>query len=420
MQHRGGARQQRPILAVPDSNPMNALRLIMCGNGSAMRAIIVALASIGSLAAGACRKEPPKAEARPPAEVTVMKAEPRDLPITFEYVGRTLSSHQVDIRARVSGFLEHRTYEEGSIVDENKVLFEMDKKPFIAQVNAAAAALERNKAAHETARLNLERTKPLVAQNALSQKDLDDSQGFFDTTAALVEQSKAQLETANLDLSYCTIMSPLKGITSDAKQKDGAYVNPLNSLLTTVAALDPMWVEFSISENELSRYRGQAAQGQIKTPSDLNFEIEVILLDGSVFPHVGRITYVTPSFSELTGTFNFRATVDNPKLDLRPNQYVHVRLKGATRPNAMLVPQRAVRQDAKGSLLFLVNKEGKAEIRPVTLGDWIGENIVITSGLKAGDQVIVDGGLIVRPGDVVTVKGTAAASQSSGDKAGDK
>jgi len=382
--------------------------------GKARRYVIASCAFACLPLAAACEKEPPKTVARPPAEVTVLKVEPKDLPVSFEYVGRTLSSHQVDIRARVSGFLDKRVYEEGSIVEEGKVLFLMDQKPFVAQVNAAAAALERQKAAHETARLNLERTKPLAALNALSQKDLDDATGFFDTTGALVEQAKAQLETAQIDLSYCTIASPLKGITSDAKQQDGAYVNPLNSLLTTVAALDPMWVEFSISENELSRYRGQAEKGQIRSPSDLNFEIEIILLDGSVFPHVGHITYVTPSFSELTGTFNFRATVENPKLDLRPNQYVRVRLKGAVRPNAILVPQRAVRQDAKGNLLFLVNKEGKAEIRPVILGDFMGSEVVIASGLKAGDVVIVDGGLTVRPGDPVQVK--AASASAPGDK----
>jgi membrane fusion protein (multidrug efflux system) len=361
-------------------------------------------------AAAACKKEAPKAESRPAVEVSVVKAEPHDMAVTYEFVAQTRSSHQVEIRSRVSGFLDRRTYTEGTVVDSGTVMFLMDMKPFQAQVNAASAALQRQKAALETARRNLERVKPLAAQNALSQKDLDDATGSFEITSASVEQSKAELETAQLNLSYCTIASPLQGITSDAQQQDGAYLDPLNSHLATVYALSPMWVDFSVSENEMSRYHADLAAGAVRPPADNSYAVEVVLVDGSTFPSTGKITFIAPSYSLLTGTFMFRATVENPEGKMRPAQYVRARLKGAVRPNAILVPQRAVQQGAKGHFLFVVDKEGKAEMRPATVGPWIGTDIVITEGLHAGDRVIVDGAITLRPGDAVHPKALAAES----------
>src|SRR5512139_707149 len=227
----------------------------------------------------------------PPPEVTVLAIVQRDVPVSFEYVAQTQSSRQINIQARVNGFLEKRVYTEGSVVKAGQVLFLMDKKPYEAQVNAAEAALARQKAAMETARMNLERTKPLAAKNALSQKDLDDATGTFEASAASVEQAKAQLETEQLNLSYCTITSPVDGITSAALQHDGSYINIINSQLTTVAVLSPMWVNFSISENEIQNYRDQIAKKLVIPPTDENYEVEVILVDGSIFPYKGRITF---------------------------------------------------------------------------------------------------------------------------------
>jgi membrane fusion protein (multidrug efflux system) len=364
--------------------------------------LLVAIAS--SILLVHCKKEEIKPEAKPPAEVYVIKVDPRNMPVTFEYVAQTQSSQQVEIRARVNGFLDKRVYVEGSIVKEGQILFRMDKKPFQAQVDAAAAALARQKAAMETARLNLDRIRPLAAQNAVSKKDLDDSVGAYEVSAAAVEQAKALLETAQLNLSYCTISSPLTGITSAAQQQDGAYVNQLNSQLTTVAVLSPIWVNFSVSENEMKRYRDQVSRGELLVPRGWDFEVQVILVDGSVFPHTGRITFAAPSYSAQTGTFLIRASVNNPEGILRPNQYVRVRLKGAIRPNSILVPQRAVQQGAKGHFIWVVNNEGKSEPRPVVVGDWYGNDIFITEGLRAGDQVVVDGGLALRPAEPVKTK----------------
>ena len=352
----------------------------------------------------------------PPPEVTVMDIVQQDVPVTFEYVAQTQSSRQVNIQARVSGFLDKRVYTEGSIVKAGQVLFLMDKKPFQAQLSGAAAALARQKAAMETTRLNLERTKPLAALNALSKKDLDDATGAFESAAAAVDQAKAQLDTAQLNLSYCTISSPVAGITSAALQQDGTYINMMNSQLTTVAVLSPMWVNFSLSENEMHEYRNQIAKGLLISPKDGNYHVEVILVDGSIFPYTGKITFAAPSYDSKTGTFLIRVNVDNPDGVLKPNQYVRARLQGAIRPKAILVPQRAVQQGAKGHFIWVLGKDNKVEPRPVVVGDWHGNDWFISQGLKAGEKIVVDGVLTLRPGAQVVVK-TAAAQGASQPKA---
>ncbi len=381
-----------------------------------VNAFTVTALCLAALLAGGCHKKE-QAAAPPPPVVTAIDVVAKDTPIAFEYVAQTQSSQQVNIQARVSGFLDKRVYTEGTIVKAGAILFLMDKKPFQAQLDGAAAALVRQKAAMETARLNLERTKPLTAKNALSKKDLDDATGTYESAAAAVEQAKAQLETAKLNLSYCTIASPVTGITGAAVQQEGAYINVLNSQLTTVSVLSPIWVNFSLSENEFKKYRDQVAKGEIRPPKDRNYVVDVVLVDGSVFPHTGRITFAAPSYDEKTGTFLIRTSVANPKGILRPNQYVRARLKGAIRPNSILVPQRAVQQGTKGHFVWVVNKESKAENRPVIVGELMGNDWFITEGLRPGEKVVVDGGLTLRPDMVVTVKSPEAQPEPGAAKA---
>ena len=359
------------------------------------------------------REARPGPETGKPVEVTTVAVAPQDVPVVYEFVAQTQSSRQVNIQARVSGFLERRVYTEGSIVKEGQVLFLMDAKPFQAQVDAQTAALAKQQAALEVARADLERTKPLAAQEALSQKDLDDATGQYLEAQAAVEQAKAQLETATLNLSYCTITSPVTGITGAAVQQDGSYVNPMNSLLTTVAALSPIWVNFSVSENEMAAYREQITKGRLRGPPNGDFEVEVILVDGSLFPHSGRITFAAPSFSSETGTFLLRASLDNPDGILRPNAYVRVRLKGAVRPNAIVVPQRAVQQGSQGQFVWVVDKEGKAQPRPVEVGPWHERDWFINEGLHPGDQVLVDGTIGLHAGVPVVVKPVAPGAPAT-------
>ena len=359
------------------------------------------LAACAFLFAGCSREAPPPLP--PMAEVSVLKVEPRDTPVTFEYIAQTQSPQEVNIVARVSGFLDKQLYTEGAIVKQGQILFKMDRKPFIAQLDSAQAAWDKAKAANDTALANLKRVKPLADLNALSQKDLDDATGNADTTAASVAQAQANVDTARLNLSYTTIASPLRGIAAAAQQKEGAYLSPQNNLLTTVSSLNPMWVNFSISENAFKNYRDQVAKGQLVPPQDGNYVAELIQVDDSIFPQTGRITFVDPSFNPQTGTFLIRVSVPNPDGALRPNQYVRVRLNGATRPNAITVPQRAVQQGAKGHFVWVVNPAGKAELRPVVVGEWYGDSWFISQGLAAGDQVVVDGTLRLAPDATVKV-----------------
>ncbi len=400
---------------------MNYLKFLksLIINGTSRLFFIIIAAIIILPSSEGCGRKDVKEKTRPAAEVTTMKISPADTPVTFEFVAQTQSSHQVEIRARVNGFLEKRIYTEGSVVKAGSVLFVMDKKPFQTQVNAAAAALSRQQATYETARMNLDRVKPLAEQNALSQKDLDDAKGSYESAAAAVEQAKAQLESEKLNLSYCTITSPVTGVSGAAMVQDGAYINQMNNQLTTVAVLSPIWVNFSMSENDIKKYADKIAAGKIIPPKNENYEVEVVLVDGSIFSQKGMITFADPSFNVKTGTFLVRASVKNPDGLLRPNQYVRARLKGAIRRNGILIPQRAIQQGAKGHFVWVVDNERKAELRPVIVDEWHDNDVFIDQGLHAGDEVVVDGILGVRQGEPLTAKPLANKTPSSAPPGGE-
>ena len=207
-----------------------------------------------------------EAAATKPVSVTAMTIVPKDTPVSLEFVAQTQSSQGVNIQARVSGFLDTRVYIEGSNVKKGDILFEMDKKPFQAQVDAANAALARYEASVGVARANLARTKPLVAQNALSQRNLDDAQGQFEQASAAVAEAKADLYSAQLNLSYATITSPVDGVSSLSAVADGTYLDAANSQLTTVSVLSPMWINFKQTKNILARILGEEKKGQLTLP----------------------------------------------------------------------------------------------------------------------------------------------------------
>jgi len=356
--------------------------------------------------ATACSKPPPAAAPPAPADVAALTVAPQEVPVMFEFVGQTESSQQVEIRARVDGFLEKRVYTEGAAVKAGQVMFLIDRKPFDANLAAANAELAQQQARLTTARANLTRVKPLVADRALSARDLDDATGQEQAAAAAVEAAKAKVTDAKLNAGYATITSPVSGLSSFAKVQDGAYVNAQNSLLTYVAKLDPMRVNFSLSENEALRVRAETAKGLLKGADRGHYTVTIKMADGSIYPSPGRITFADAAFSQDTGTFLLRAELPNPKGELHPGQFVRVQVFGFTRPNSIVLPQRAVQQGPRGFFVWLVDKDNKAAQREVEAGEWLGDNWLVSSGLKSGDRVVVDGVMRLAPG--VPVKATAA------------
>lgn len=379
---------------------------------------LAAVFASAALLAG-CKKEEKKPEERPPVEVSVIKTVPRDTPVSFEFVGQTQSTRQVQIVARVNGFLNKRVYTEGSFVKAGQVMFLQDPKPFKAQLDAAKGALAEQQARLQVAHDNLARVKPLAARKALSQRELDDATGQFLAAAAGVETAKANVEEARLNLGYTTITTPVSGLSSFARVQDGQYLSGAgeNSALTYVQQTDPIWVNFSISENDMLKFRTEQAADLLRLPKSDDYEVEVLLANGSVFPKRGRITFANADYNQQTGTFLLRATIPNPGAALRPGQFVRVRVLGAVRPNAILVPQEAVLQGAKGHFVVVVDKEGKAEIRGVEVGPWYGDQWFITRGLEPGDTVVVDGVVRLSPGAPVKIVEAKAKPEPAVSKA---
>jgi membrane fusion protein (multidrug efflux system) len=379
-----------------------------------MRWLLIAL-TVPAFLVG-CDK-PAKPQAPAPAQVTVLKIVPRDVPVSYEYVGQTESTQQVQVRARVDGFLDKRVYIEGSLVKEGDVMFLQDPKPFKASLDAAKGALGEQQAALQVANENLARVKPLAKLNALSQKDLDDATGAQQRATAAVYTAKANVQTAELNLGYTTIYAPVTGLSSYAKVQDGAYLSGANSLLTYVSKIDSLWVNFSISEDDMLKKRKEKESGVVRTPKQEDFVVDLVLSDGSVFPHQGRITFTNADYNVKTGTWLMRATVPNPEYSLRPGQFVNVRISGAVRVNAILVPQTAVLQGAKGHFVMVVGKDGRVQPRPVEVGPWYGNDWFITDGLAAGDVVVTDGVARLAPGAEVKIVATAPSPAQPPDAA---
>jgi membrane fusion protein (multidrug efflux system) len=352
------------------------------------------------LAIAGCGRDRPAATAQPQAVAAgVITVTATDVPYVGEFVGETESSQEVEIRARVEGFLEAIAYQEGSVVNKGDVLFQMDRKPFEAALAAARAELQAQQARLGTASANLKRVGPLAAEDALSQKDLDDAQGARDAAVAAVEGARSRVQQAEINLSYTTILSPVTGVTSFARKQPGSFLTPgADSLLTYVSALDPMRVNFSISENELLRYRKLMSERRLKPAPGEKYTVKIVLADGSIVPAPGHITFGDASFSKETGTFLVRAELPNKDGALRPGQFVRVLMSGASWVNAIQLPQRAVMQGPQGNFVWVVDAESKAQFRPVTVGPLSGDMWLIAEGLKDGERIVVDGGLKLAPG----------------------
>lgn len=375
-------------------------------------AVIVILSFLGGCS------EPQEEKPPPVAEVTAVSIEPRDHPIELEFVAETRSSRHVEIRARVSGFLDKRLYTEGEVVQAGQKMYQMDRKPFEAALQSAEGQLAQQQARLQVAEATLRRVRPLAEKNALSKKNLDDATGAVQQASAAVLAAEGEVRTAKLNLSYTTLRSPLHGLASFSLRHEGSYLSPgEGGLLTYVDQIDPIWVIFSVSENQMLKYRSEIERGLLKFPPLNRFEVQITLADGSLFPHIGYIDFSEPSFSEETGTFLVRTQFTNPEGVLRPGQFVRVQLKGAVRPNSVLVPQRSVLQGAKSHYVWVINKEGKVGRRDVEVGDWQGDGWFINHGLVAGERVVVDGAVRLSPGTAIKA---VDALTPSGDQTGTK
>jgi len=366
-------------------------------------ALATALALAGCSPSGA----PPQG-GFPPAQVSVIRVEARTLPAPFEYTGQTAGSREVEVRARVNGILLSRNFTEGARVSRGQSLYTIDPAPFAAAAARAEADVAAADARLEQARRNAARLKPLLADKAVSQKELDDAMSAEAIAAADANAARARLTEARLSLSYTRVESPASGIASRSLRSEGSLVQGPEALLTTITQVDPLWVNFGIPDGEQQRLQREVEAGRLVLPEDRRFDVSLTLADGAVYARTGRLAFTDIRVSAQTGTSEARAEIANPDGRLRPGQFVRVTLNGAKRPNAILVPQRAVLEGPQGKFVYVVDEKSTAVARPVQVGEWAGSDWIITGGLAAGERVIVDGVMRVGPGAPVKVADAAA------------
>src|SRR5690349_4750411 len=351
----------------------------------------------------------------PPAEVSVVSVAPRNFPVAFEYVGQTAGSKDVEVRARVTGIIERRLYAEGSPVKAGQPLFVIDPKPYAAQVAQAEADLARAQAQKAQADRERARLAPLAERKAIGQKEAAD---------AAVQSAKARVDELRLNWGYTKVVAPISGLSSRAMKSEGSLATANDTLLTTISQTDPIWVVFSVSENEQLRLSRAVASGTLALPKDNAYDVTIKLSDGSTFPRRGKINFADTRVSPTTGTYEMRAEVVNHDAALKPGQFVRVILRGAQRKDALAVPQVALLDGPQGKFVYVAgkDKDGKdiAQPRPVTVGDWIdgdgGNFFVIESGLNPGDNVIVNGIARLQPGAPIRLASADAAPTGGADK----
>lgn len=368
---------------------------------------------------GAQKKNGGPGAGMPPPEVSVIEVQTKSLPVSFEYVGQTAGSREVEVRARVTGILLKRNFTEGARVKKGESLYTVDPAPFEAALARAEADVAAAEARAEQAKRNAARLKPLYAEKAVSQKDYDDAVSAEAIGAADVKAARARLAEARLNLGYTRVEAPVSGFTTRSMRSEGTLVSGPDVLLTTVVQVDPIWVTFAMPDNEQTRLQKQAQEGRLVLPKNGGFEVALRLADGSTYAKTGRLNFADVRISPTTGTREARAEFPNPDGALRPGEFVRVVLRGATQPNAVTVPQRAVLEGPQGKFVYVVDEKGAAQPRPVRVGEWAGNDWVISEGLKPGDKVIVDGVMRLAPGAPVRIagqKGEPAKPQSQAKK----
>jgi RND family efflux transporter MFP subunit len=353
----------------------------------------------------ACNREDATKAPPPPPDVLTLAAGTRDVPVYREWIGTLDGSENAEIRARVTGYLLKRGYQEGSLVKKGDLLFEIDARPFEAALAEAKSALEQGKAGQIASQAEADRSKELFSQKVISEKEFVNKTQINESSLAKVAALAANVEQAQLNLGFCKITSPVEGIAGIAQAQVGDLVGTAASpALTAVSTLDPMKILFPVSETDYlaASERVQETTGK---PLDQRPEtIELLLADGSTFPHKAKLLSVDRQVKASTGTILVTAQLPNPGSLLRPGFFARARVVAQVLKDAVIVPQRAVAEVQGSYQLAIVGADGKAEIRPVKVGARSGTDWVISSGLKAGEKVIVEGIQKVKAGAPVAAK----------------
>ena len=367
------------------------------------------------LALGGCKKESGAGDAAQVPTVAAVKVEPQNIPLSFEFAARAQGSKETEVRARVGGILLKRNYVEGSQVEEGSVLFQIDPEPFKVTLNQAKAKLAQVNAELKNAETQWQRTEKLYKEKYASEKARDDARANLDSLAASAQLAQAEVDAAQLNLDYTTVKAPISGITSMEVQSEGSLISATgdSSLLTHITQLDPIYVIFSASENEMLSLTNMVDRGLIRNPENKN-EIKAKVRFGNdvMYPLEGEINFMNPNVDQKTGTIKLRAVFPTPEARLRPGQFLRLIMEGLTRIDALVVPQEAVMQASDGAFVYRVNEKGVVESVSVQTGlttkdgGWI-----IDSGLKPGDVVIVSGVMKIRPG--MTVKPQLIADEAA-------
>lgn len=362
-------------------------------------ALFAALAATGALSVYA---QPPGG-APPPPEVFVSEIVTTTVPLSFDFVGVTNASRVVEVRSRIQGFLETRDFEEGAYIDEGTKLFTIDARPFKADMEIASAQVEQAEARLQLANQSVKRLQSVSVPGAIAESDLDEKIAEQTNAAAALKLAKAQRAKAELELGYTVIEAPLTGFIGKAEKEIGSLVDAgANSLLVVMRQVDPIYVSFQVSERDWLAWRASSESGEFVLEAGLTEPyVEITLLDGTLFDGRGAMNFEAAALDALTGAVEIRATFENPENTLKVGQFVKTHLRGWVRPNTLTVPQRAISQAPQGAFVYVINGDKTAEMRPVTLGQWVGKSWVVESGLSAGEKVVVEGLSRVQPGIAV-------------------
>jgi membrane fusion protein, multidrug efflux system len=350
---------------------------------------------LGGLVLFSCKEKAVETKA---PEVPVVSVLIQDVPLTQEYVGQTLGGTDIQIRARVQGFLTGMYFKEGSYVKKGQLLYSIDPLPYQAKLDQAKGQLATSEAQLAKAKSDLDRIKPLAAINAVSQRDLVAAQAQYDAAVGGLEAAQGGVKNAQIELGYATITSPIEGIIGISNFEVGDLVGTIQSFnLNTVSSTKTVRVRFSVTEAEYLAFRKK-----IPDQRKMDWTIDMILSDGSVHPHRGQINLANREIDPSTGTLTMEATVPNPEETVRPGQFAKVRFTTEIRKGAMLIPLRAVTELQGTYQVFVVNKENKIEAKMVQAGQQFGEYWIIDSGLEPTDKVALVGNAAIRVNSVVT------------------